>query len=82
MAVGTDDEGVDLLLVASEPMVVNGTDSQVVYSRDGGCRWQAWEQSGIGAVRWKGIAFDCEGRQVLGVSCGNGAFHKRLADKI
>ncbi|MEC0171288.1 hypothetical protein [Paenibacillus graminis] len=82
LAVGTVDEGEDLLILASEPMVVNGTDSQAVYSMDGGCKWQGWQQSGIGAVRWKGMALDCEDIQVLGVSCGNGAFYMRLADKI
>ncbi|MNC68428.1 hypothetical protein D3C75_1190220 [compost metagenome] len=70
------------MILASEPMVVNGTDSQAVYSMDGGCKWQGWQQSGIGAVRWKGIALDCEDIQGLGVSCGNGAFYMRLADKI
>ncbi|MNO14722.1 Xyloglucanase precursor [compost metagenome] len=82
LTVGAGDEGEDLLILASEPMAVNGTDSRVVCSRDGGSKWQAWHQSELGAVRWKGIALDCEGKQVLGVSCGNGAFHTRLADKV
>ncbi|MHA6532000.1 hypothetical protein [Paenibacillus sp. BAC0078] len=81
LSVGTGEHGEDLLILASEPMVVNGTDSQVVCSRDGGIHWETWDQTNLGAVRWKGIALDSGGKGLIGVSCGNGAFHSTIIDK-
>ncbi|WNS45428.1 hypothetical protein [Paenibacillus sp. MMS20-IR301] len=74
LAVGRGEHGEDLLLAASEPMVRTGTEAALVWSRDGGSSWDKWEHEALGAVRWKGIALDGEGRQVLGVTCGNGAY--------
>ncbi|WP_379152691.1 hypothetical protein [Paenibacillus sp. sgz5001063] len=82
LTVGSGDGGEDLLILACEPMVMNGTESQVVCSRDGGGHWEAWNQTELGAVRWKGITLDAAGKQVLSVSCGNGAYRTPLMDKI
>ncbi|OKP94905.1 hypothetical protein [Paenibacillus sp. P46E] len=82
LTLGIGDHGEDLIIVACEPMVMNGTDSQVMCSRDGGKSWVAWNQTELGAVRWKGIALDGAGERVLGVSCGNGAYRILLKDKI
>lgn len=74
LAVGKGESGEDLLVLACEPMIRTGTEARVVCSRDGGISWEEWTDSGLGAPRWKGISLDCEGSQVLAVSCGNGAF--------
>lgn len=71
---GKGNSGKDLLILACEPMVRTGTEARVVCSRDGGLSWEEWENLSFGAPRWKGIAVDCAGGQVLAVSCGNGAF--------
>lgn len=78
LTVGLGDCGEDLLILASEPLVRTETSSRVVYSKNGGLSWEEWDQTGLGAVRWKGIALDCAGGQVLAISCGNGAFHRTM----
>lgn len=79
LSAGRGDTGEELLILASEPMVRTSTASELAWSRDGGDTWNKWEHTGLGAVRWKGIALDCEGRQVLGVTCGNGAFRGTIS---
>lgn len=79
LAVGKGDRGKDLLILASEPMVRTMTESKVVCSRDGGITWETWADNTLGAVRWKGVALDCDSRQVLAVTCGNGAFRTEIS---
>lgn len=82
LAVGKGSSGKDLLILACEPMVRTGTEARVVCSRDGGLSWEEWENLSLGSPRWKGIAVDCAGGQVLAVSCGNGAFRtSAVADR-
>jgi hypothetical protein len=76
---GRGEDGEDLLILASEPMVRTGTEAEMAWSRDGGATWQMWAHTTLGALRWKGIALDCEGRQVLAVTCGNGAFRAAIS---
>ncbi|MBT2289768.1 hypothetical protein J7E73_11585 [Paenibacillus albidus] len=82
LSVGTWEQGMDLLVLASEPLICTGTESRVVCSRDGGASWEEWDQAALGAVRWKGIAVDCEGKQALAVTCGNGAFHTIIGQEL
>ncbi|ASA19673.1 hypothetical protein B9T62_01880 [Paenibacillus donghaensis] len=69
----------DVLILACEPMVQSHAPSGVVCSRDGGSTWDEWDITSLGAVRWKGIALDCEGQWLLGVTCGNGAYKAKLS---
>lgn len=79
LCVGRGEHGEDVLISASEPMVRTSTESEMSWSRDGGDTWEEWEHARLGAVRWKGIALDCEVRQVLAVTCGNGAFRGTIS---
>ncbi|WP_406386216.1 WD40/YVTN/BNR-like repeat-containing protein [Streptomyces sp. NBC_01618] len=68
----------DRIVVVSEPMWWTGTPSHVWCSEDGGHSWQDIHPAEQGAVRWKGVVLDAEGRIHAG-SGGNGIFTARLA---
>ncbi|MFE7712074.1 WD40/YVTN/BNR-like repeat-containing protein [Streptomyces sp. NPDC057486] len=68
----------DRIVVVSEPMRWTGTPSLVWCSEDDGHSWQDVHPAEQGAVRWKGVLPDAEGRIHAGTG-GNGIFTARLA---
>lgn len=78
LAVRKGENGEDLLILASEPMIRTGTEARVVCSRNGGITWEEWGDPALGAPRWKGVSIDCGGSQVLAVTCGNGAYFTEI----
>ena len=69
----------DTLAVASEPLYWAPDTSRVVVSRDAGNSWADYTPSDLGALRWKGLALDAAASNLLGVTCGNGAFRLHLS---
>lgn len=72
IAVGGAEGGA--VAVASEPLHWAPDSSRVLVSRDDGDSWTDHTPVNLGALRWKGLAFDGPAQTLLGVTCGNGAF--------
>jgi hypothetical protein len=67
----------DEIVIACEPLFWSDAPSQVLVSHDCGGSFRDISDQSLGAVRWKGIAFDTASGDIHGITCGNGVFAAR-----
>ncbi|MBN1184236.1 MAG: hypothetical protein JXB49_18245, partial [Bacteroidales bacterium] len=63
------------LIVSSEPLYWAPSESQIIYSNDGGKDWKDLYFNEYGALRWKSIAEDAFSGTLYGATAGNGVFY-------
>lgn len=68
----------DLIIVACEPLYWSPCPSAVLISRDGGATWTDIYDPRLGAIRWKTVTLDANGKRLYAGSCGNSAFYLTL----
>jgi len=63
------------IYIASEPLYWSPSESAIMYSPDNGQTWSNIYDNRYGALRWKSIDLDADGKVLYGVTVGNGAFY-------